>query len=59
MSHKKVQNKGESTIEPWYSNKNTAPNNYESVQVYKKYSQIAVFLVNLHTFVDTWGSFFV
>ena len=32
----------------------TAPNNYESVQV----AQIAVFLVNLHTFINTLGSFF-
>ena len=29
-----VPTKGEFTIEPWYPNKKTAPNNYESVQVY-------------------------
>ena len=26
--------KGEFTIDPWYSHKNTAPNNHGSVEVY-------------------------
>ena len=29
------------------------------MQVYLKYSNLAIFLVNLHTFVIIWGSFFV
>ena len=55
--------KGDFTIEPWYPNKKTAPNNYESVQVYYKYSnhtkKLPKVLTNVYKFTRNTAIFLV